>query len=243
MGACETSTVALGSECAAFATECAQSPNEGAAEPAPEPREPPSDAGQDVDLPTIPLDAGAPDSEPEDAAATPWLFALQNGSFEVTADDPDDLGDLDPPADTEIAPWEWCAGDVEVHTRVDDREPTEGRTLLRLDHFLLSPALGQALDTPLEPGKPYSLAFDADRSRAGSSALHVELLGGYAACAGVELLAVSEVLVASEDEVLQPYCVSFFATERFTHLVLAVDPLALTGRVYLDHLRAVESCP
>jgi hypothetical protein len=228
-------TVALGSECPAFALECLGddgedgSDDDGSAD---------DDSG-DPDAAVTP-DAAAPDAGEGDGGLAPVFPPIENGSFDITSVPPLP-GEVTPISDTAIDPWIWCGGTIAVGPELSGYSPTEGDTLMSMA-FGAGPArLGQRLAMPLEAGRPYALALDVARSESGSE-LRLQLVGTNDDCAGNDTLAQTEPLEFDQAAGLVTHCLAFTPSESYSHVVLTIGSFTLIGTVYVDNLRLDASC-
>jgi hypothetical protein len=239
LAGCE-STVPLGSECLRFERGCGAITGPDQA-----PDEPLDSGGPPLAMP----EAGTPDAalppEPDGGPAADGgptgTLGLQNGSFEITSEPPEP-GSLNPlSADTEIAPWYWCGGNITIDDEQGGFAATEGTWMMALS-FGAGPAIvAQALSSPLVPGTRYAFAVDAGRSASGPDDVRLELIGTNGTCTSAEFVAESAPL--GSDAPLQTYCLSFVAEEPYEHVALRMNTLALTATAFVDNLRAVDSCP
>jgi hypothetical protein len=233
-------TIALGSECPQFALECERDlgraggsdagSDDGSSDDPDEPYGPDGGSGS-PGVPAPPsdepdADAGASGDGPDDAL-------ILNGSFETTSLSPL-LGTL------QIANWDWCQGDVAVSDSFDGHDASDGSSLVSLEFGIGFPVLSQELQTPLIQGVSYTLAVDAGRSGEGPDELRLVIYGGDESCAETWSLVRSDPI--SKDGELHTYCLTFTPARDAPYIVLAVDPLALSGAVYLDNVRFDARC-
>jgi hypothetical protein len=232
LAAC-SETVALGSECPAFALEClddGQDGDDGDGSP--------DDGADDPDGAVS--DAGPPDASPDDAGVAAAFPAIENGSFAITSQPPVP-GEVTPISGTAIDPWRWCGGTIVVGPELSGYTPTEGDTLMGMAFGAGPGRLGQELAMPLEAGQPYALALDVARSESGGE-LRLQLVGTNDDCTGATTLAQTDPLEFDQAAGLVKHCLVFTPDEDYTHIVLTIGSFTLIGTVYVDNLRFDASC-
>jgi hypothetical protein len=234
LGAC-SETVALGSECPAFALECLDDPGDGDGDGEELDAGEPLDAGGESDASMLEPDAGPG----EDAGPEPISPGLENGSFAITSDPPTP-GEVGPLFGTRIDPWLWCAGRVEVNSTLGGYAPTEGDSLIGLS-FGVGPArLGQVLAMPLRANQPYALAVDVGRSEDGGE-LRLDLRASNDLCDSGDRLAQTEPLTG-QPPALVTHCLRFTPARDYTSVTLGISGFNLVGTVYVDNLRFDPAC-
>ncbi|MDB4976244.1 MAG: hypothetical protein JWN48_4585 [Myxococcaceae bacterium] len=265
--------VPLGSACPESADSCLIDDDGGGSVATPDAQAPTSDDAGMAMLPASADDAAAQTSSDATVAVPSVRFPLlDNGGFDLR--DMSSPGDVTTLSTTNIKPWYTCqpiggpdnttAVRAETMVTLADTELPAGATVLAPDgagtfvsmQYLINIvpiSLLQSLAGPLAPGEPYGFAIDVQSPNPSAKlSLQVRGTGDGDDCLNLG----GNVLVESDPITTtgwQTLCLSFTATEAYTHLVLTPKSGApLTGaitnakaRLLLDNLRAVTTaeCP
>jgi hypothetical protein len=267
-------TVVLGSECPELDDSCLEPMSQPAA--AEDGSVPPGDGdgadtvhGDDTGPPVSSLDAGEPEQTSDaelpseasdaqaDAAPTLVALAVDNPSFERGGGLPGDVLLVSlvetllplPPvtwAWTTLPNWYAC---VPLSVSSESREPSEAAgSPAGKDYVSFVPngtTVRQALATPMTKGSRYFFALDTISRSEGTQNLFVEVRGARQQCGEGIVLGRSDLL--PEASTWTSTCVSFTASDRFTHLLIGPGwegaAPGVGARLMIDNLRQVDRCP